>query len=363
MLEELKVVSQEKMELSSREKAAQEASRLKSEFLANMSHEIRTPLNGILGMAQLLMSTNLSDEQFENTKIIKDSGESLLGMINNILDFSKIEAGRMEIEKSDFDLADVIEKVERVMSYFAKSKNIEFRVVHPDKNLFIYHSDTIRIQQILFNFCHNALKFTEKGFVRVFVEILPQAGNSDLCRFHVQDTGIGIDESQIENIFNPFTQADTTTTRRYGGTGLGLSISKRLSEQLGGSIEVKSEINKGSEFIFNVNLERATVKLNNKISKAIIKNESKELFQNNRVLIAEDNTINQKLITRVVSNLGLSYDVVENGKQVLKSILTNQYSLILMDCHMPEMDGFTTSSVIRTHKDKPKLLTTRVMSF
>ncbi|MBX9837452.1 MAG: response regulator, partial [Silvanigrellaceae bacterium] len=318
------------------------AERNKSEFLYTMSHEIRTPLNGIIGMISLLQETKLTLEQNEYSEVILHSGKTLLTIINDILDFSKIESGKMFLDEIEFDLILYINNLLKKFQFMAKKKNIIFNVVLPKHDYMVY-GDEGKIGQILLNLVSNAIKFTEKG--SVLIEFNVQVKEIDtVVHFIVKDTGHGIPDAEKKNIFNAFTQAEKSTSRKFGGTGLGLSISKRLVDLMNGEINFESEYGKGTTFNVTLNL-----KTGRKISAVIgkdenIKNKNK---LSAKILIAEDNLTNQIVISRILDKLGHDYHVVNNGKEVLKILNDYKFDLILMDCQMPEMDGYQAAELIR----------------
>ena len=337
---------------------AQAQSKTKSSFLAVMSHEIRTPLNGILGMTELLWESALNREQFNHLKVIKNSGRSLLNIVNNILDFSKIEAGKMLIEKQSFDLKILCKEIIDNFYVLAQEKDIlislQFDVDVPKYVV----SDVNRLRQILLNLIGNALKFTEQGQIVVKVS-LPVVDEWDvkkpIIKFEVVDTGIGISKEQQKNLFRSFSQADGSTTRKYGGTGLGLSICRRLVELMNGEIGVNSELSKGATFWFTIQTEEPS---SQQLKQAIDESKNDGLSKNTQyadkfkglnILIAEDNKVNQLVIRKMLAVFGLNCDLVENGKEALAYVKKQHHNLdfVLMDCDMPIMDGYDASKRIR----------------
>lgn len=344
---------------------AESSSRAKSEFLATMSHEIRTPLNGILGMAQLIQLSSLDDEQRENIEILLASCENLLDIINDILDFSKIEAGKLTLEKISFDLEKTAHAIVRLMQPRAKEKGLVLNYRFAPAYQHHYLGDPGRIRQLLVNLISNAIKFTQQG--EVVLEISCSDSNNEISpiRFSVADTGIGISEESQNKLFDSFTQADATTTRKFGGTGLGLAICKQLVEMMGGTIGVESNPGQGSTFWFNLRLPYADLpqslpqqsEQNNSITYSDTASEKqapgfniKEHSITGNVLLVEDNMVNQRLGLSILKLLGLNYQTATNGKQAVELWQNGNFDLILMDCQMPEMDGYEATKLIRSRE-------------
>jgi len=321
---------------------AQAANRAKSEFLANMSHEIRTPINGILGMAQLLGHTVLSDEQQEYIDLLQSSGDLLMRVVNDVLDFSKIEAGKLEIEHIPFSLHETISGALSSLGLRAREKGLHLHHHVADDVPDLLVGDPARLQQILFNLVGNAVKFTETGHIDVLFERMSDVGSEVVMITSVTDTGIGIPEDKRTIIFEAFSQADTSHTRQYGGTGLGLAITSRLVEMMGGTVGVESEEGKGSTFRFSLSFEKYHKdKLPSRNKNATVTAQSMNL------LLAEDNPVNQRLAMRLLEKEGHVVTVVDTGKKVLDILLLKSFDAILMDVQMPELDGLETTLAIR----------------
>jgi signal transduction histidine kinase/CheY-like chemotaxis protein len=336
---------------------AQRAARAKAEFLANMSHEIRTPLNGIIGIADLLAELPLGEQQRKYTEIIRSSGQGLLTIVNDILDFSKIEAGKLSLEVIGFNLNTLVQTQVNLLETAAKEKNLIIMTQVDPSLQGHFGGDPGRIGQILLNLVGNAIKFTSAGYISI--QVTPVESTDPLAqqvRFEVRDTGIGIPGDALQKLFQPFTQADGSTARRFGGTGLGLSISKRLAELMGGQIGAESEPGKGSTFWFTVRLsavEKVAKAIKAELAVESVKNEistsssSQQDRSKCRILIAEDNSVNQMVALAQMKKLGYSAQAVANGKEAVDAFSTGSFDLILMDCQMPEMDGFEATRKIR----------------
>jgi len=331
-------------ELLKAKETAEQNARAKDIFLANMSHEIRTPMNAIMGFANLLKYTSLTEEQLEYSQSIGMASENLLGIINDILDLSKIESGHLAIEEIRFSLNDLIKNVKAVQQQKASEKGLNLEVVVDAAVPNFMMGDPTRLNQILLNLVSNALKFTEKGSVKVLVELKEETETEHMVLFSVTDTGIGISEDKLASIFERFTQADTDTTRKYGGTGLGLSISKLLIELQKGSISVESRLNEGSTFHFTLPFRKSMQQVTAQVEIKPIQPISTSRL---KVLLVEDNVLNQRLATRVLENLGFEPHLAENGKVAIAKVAQNAYNVILMDLQMPEMDGYQTTQFIR----------------
>ena len=340
-------------ELIKAKKALEESLKVKEQFLANMSHEIRTPMNAIVGFTNLILKTDISQEQKQYIDAIKTSGENLLIIINDILDFSKMQSGKFAFEEIDLQLSQLISTLTELMLQKSVEKNIilstkiDKRI--PDQLV----GDPTRLNQILLNLVGNAIKFTEKGGVRIEVDMISQDNFNIELRFSVIDTGIGISEDKLSAIFQGFTQASNETTRKYGGTGLGLTIVKQLVELQGGAISVKSEVAVGSVFSFNLKFKKGT---NTIVEKKcdVAENSQTELIEGLNILLVEDNLLNQVLAKKVLTDWKWNVEVAENGLVALKKVADKNFDLVLMDIQLPEMDGYEATRNIRKMQDTLK---------
>lgn len=326
-----------------------QANEAKSSFIATVSHELRTPINGIVGTAHLFGDTQLNQEQKLFLNTIKKSSDVLLSLVNNILDISKIESGKMTVEKIDFDLKNLLLDLSECFSFVLKEKSLKLVIDDQIDDSILFYGDVQKIKQILLNLIGNAVKFSSAGEIRVKAAIVTQTSGFANVQLSVQDQGIGIPEEKLSLLFKDFVQTDSSMARKYGGTGLGLSISKKFAKIMGGDLNVSSRWGHGSTFILDLPLEKGVKPVAAPVAEKPVVAAAN--LPSLKILIAEDNEVNQMILQKFLKKWGYAYQVANNGIEVLKQLESDSFDLILMDCQMPEMDGFEATQKIRSHSN------------
>ncbi|TSA28980.1 MAG: hybrid sensor histidine kinase/response regulator [Bacteroidetes bacterium] len=331
-------------DLKKAKELAEDATRAKQKFLSNMSHEIRTPLNAIINTVNLMHEGDPQAELLDNMEILKFSADSLLQIVNDILDYSKIDAGRIEFEKVEFEMRKLLTGVKQSFDFEVNRRNLKMDVSLDESIPMVVLGDSARLTQILINLVGNAVKFTEKGHIAIEAKPVKRHNSLIDIEFRITDTGIGIPKDKLEMIFESFTQASSSTTRKYGGTGLGLAITQKLVELQGGALQVKSKVGKGSTFHFT--LPFLTSDKTHVEDDAQLK-EHYHSLKGLKVLVVEDNLVNQKIVSKFLSRWEAAYEIAENGRIAVEKVIKTHFDLVLMDLHMPEMSGYEATLKIR----------------
>lgn len=356
----LQRIEKQNQQLQQAKKRAEDSLKAKDQFLANISHEIRTPMNTILGMTNILLDTSINKKQKNYLQNVKISATNLLVIINDILDFSKIQSGKLQLEHTAFELPRKIDEVLEAIRLRIEEKELEIRYEKDEQLPTYVMGDPVRLNQILLNLLTNAVKFTETGYIKLKVKVIGNKQKQQWLHFEVADTGIGIDQDQQKHIFESFRQASSSTSRKYGGTGLGLAISKQLVDLSGGTIHMESTPGEGSRFYFKIPMEVVGPEKIRKKEESTADNleaSYKEYLKSHepfRILLVEDNSMNQLLARTLLEKHNFKVGIANNGFEALEEIKTNDYDLILMDIHMPDKDGYQTTIEIRRHPD-PKI--------
>jgi CheY-like chemotaxis protein len=329
---------------------AEQSEAAKSEFLSTMSHEIRTPINGVIGIANLLKDENLTEQQKQYVDALSFSAKHLMSLVSDILDFSKIETGKIDFERVSFDLNTLCDGVYKLHRINADEKKINFRFTKDDTLAHSLYGDPLRLNQVFTNLISNAIKFTENGTVQFGYKVIAETSHSSTIEFTVTDSGIGIKEEEIGSIFKGFSQANKNISKNFGGTGLGLTICKKLVELQGGNIKVESTFGKGSTFIFYISFEKHAF---THVEKSITSNLNKTNSLNGmKVLVVEDNKINILVIKKFLEKWGIAYKIGYTGKDAIEYVEQELFDVILMDLHMPEMDGEDATKILKAHANK-----------